>query len=228
MAGDPKDTELLRACGRGDADAIARFEARYFAGIPAALARMKLPPDAIDEVIQMVREKLFVARPDAPPRVVELAEHANLRALVKVTAVRTALDLRRRDRRIDPSGDGAVLDAIAPDADPELAALREEQRAAVKLAIEDAVRALAPRERSLLRLHLIHRLSMGEIAGIYGVHLATAARWLARVRDKLELESKRRLRERTGLDGAELDSAVQAAQSRLEVSFRRLLDTQDG
>ena len=69
---------------------------------------------------------------------------------------------------------------------------------------------------------------MDEIAGLYGVHRATAARWVDRIRDKLEVETKRRLRERTGLAGAELDSAVRLVQSRLEVSFRRLLGTQSG
>jgi RNA polymerase sigma-70 factor, ECF subfamily len=219
------DAELARACAAGDAEAIARFESLYFTGLPPALARMGLGRDAIDEVVQILRERFFVARPDAPPRVLELVGKGDLAALVRIAGVRIALNLRRRDQRIDPSEEDAIFDAIAPDADPEVAVLQAEQRAALKRAVEDAVRGLEPRERGVLRLHLIHGLSIDEIGRVYHVHRATAARWLDRIRDRLERESRRLLEERTGLAGRDLESAVRLVQSRLEVSFRRVLQT---
>jgi RNA polymerase sigma-70 factor (ECF subfamily) len=75
----------------------------------------------------------------------------------------------------------------------------------------------------VLKLHLVHRLSIDEIGRAHGVHRATAARWLERVRDELQAETRRLLRQRLGLDLAGIDSMVALVESRLEVSFRRLL-----
>ena len=46
-------------------------------------------------------------------------------------------------------------------------------------AFAKAIAGLDARERGLLRLHVVHGLSATAIAGVFGVHRATAKRWLA-------------------------------------------------
>jgi RNA polymerase sigma-70 factor (ECF subfamily) len=218
------DLYLAAACARGDAAALRAFEGRTFPGARAVLARMGLDQDEMDEVLQIVRERLFVAAPGQAPRILSAAGHGDLGGLVRVAAIRTALNLRRRDQRLDRSGDEAILAALAPDADPELALLQERHRAAVKRAVEDALAALEPRERNVLRLHLLHGLSIDDIGKHYQVHRATAARWLATVRDRLDREARRLLRERLDLTRPEVDSLLGIVDSRLHVSFGRILE----
>jgi RNA polymerase sigma-70 factor, ECF subfamily len=225
---DEVDEEALAAaCARGEDGAIRTFEARYFGGIVPALRRMGLGAAEIDEVTQAVRERLFVAEGDAPPRVAGVAGQGDLRALVRVMAIRAALNARRRDRRL-VLDDAPLLDQLAPSGDPELQAIAEAGRAAVRQAFEGALAGLDRKERALLRMHLLHRLTLEDIARVYRVHRATAARWLAAVRDKLERDTRRSLRQALGSEGRELDSVLQAARSRLELSFDRLLGSTRG
>lgn len=58
----------------------------------------------------------------------------------------------------------------------------------MKHAIEDAAAELAPRDRALLRLHLVERASIDDIAALYRVHRATVARWIQSAREIVESE----------------------------------------
>jgi len=215
---------LALACARGDAKALRELEARTFPGARAVLGRMGLSADSIAEVLQILREKLLVAEPGEPAKILAAAAHGDLPGVIRVAAARTALNLRRKDHRLDV-GDAQLLRELAPDDDPELAALKDQHRAAFKAALEDAVAGLAAQERNVLRMHLLHALSIDAIGTTYQVHRATAARWLGSIREKLDRETRRLLRERQGLTDPEVDSLVRLVESRIEVSFRRVLES---
>jgi RNA polymerase sigma-70 factor (ECF subfamily) len=145
-----------------------------------------------------------------------------LPGVLRVAAARTALNLRRKDHRVDV-GDERLLRELCPDDDPELCALKDQHRAAFKSALEDALASLGAQERNVLRMHLLHALSIDAIGTTYQVHRATAARWLTTIREKLDTETRRLLRERKGLTDPEVDSLVRMVESRIDVSFRRVL-----
>lgn len=218
---------LALACARGDPGALRELEARAFPKAEAALRRVGVSADMIADVLQIVRTWLLVAEPGQAPRILNAAVHGNLTGLVRVVAVRQALNLRRKDRRID-AGDGRLLQQLAPGDDPEIAALKAEHRVAFKTAIEDAVAALTSQDRNVLRMHLIHGLSIDAIGHSYQVHRATAARWLAAIRARIDSESRRLLRERQGLADAEIDSLVRLAERHIHVSFHRVLESTAG
>lgn len=213
---------LALACARGDAKALRELEARAFPGARAVLGRMGLPPDTIAEVLQILREKLLVAEPGEEPKILAAAAHGDLPGVIRVAAARTALNLRRKDHRLDV-GDERLLRELCPDDDPELVALKDQHRAAFKSALEDALASLTAQERNVLRMHLLHALSIDAIGSTYQVHRATAARWLTTIREKLDQETRRLLRERKGLTDPEVDSLVRLVESRIDVSFRRVL-----
>jgi RNA polymerase sigma-70 factor (ECF subfamily) len=83
-------------------------------------------------------------------------------------------------------------------------------------AVEDVLRDLDPCERNVLRMHMVHQLSIDEIGRTYEVHRATAARWLTSIRDRLQDETRKLLRDRLGLADRELDSLFRVVESQLE------------
>ncbi|MCE9580491.1 MAG: sigma-70 family RNA polymerase sigma factor [Deltaproteobacteria bacterium] len=218
------DLYLAWACGRGDDAAIRAFERLYFGAARVALARMQLDASGIDEVLQMVREKLFVTADGAPAKVLALAGRGNLGTLVRVTAVRLALNLQR-DARLAPddTSDDDVVAALSSETDPQRQVIAQHERAALKQAIEAAVRGLEPRQRNLVRMHLLHRLSIDEISALYRVSRATAARWLAQARADIERGTRRYLHEQLALAPSGIDSMLKVVQQSLEVSFERIL-----
>jgi RNA polymerase sigma-70 factor (ECF subfamily) len=220
---DAVEVFLACACAAGDAAAMAELERRFFAAVPAALARLGLGRDEVAEVQQVLRVKLFVADGGAP-RIEAYAGHGQLGGLVRVAAIRAGLDLLRQRGRIDQDADGFDDLPVAAD-DPELARLKAQHRAAFKAAFEDAVRGLAARERSLLGLAIVKGLGIDKVAAIYGVHRATAARWITQARANLTHAVQERLGARLGVDPAEAAGLLPLVESQLELSLERLLRT---
>lgn len=231
---DADELYLACACALGDRVALATFEQRYFAVVPAALSRLSLGRDEIAEVEQLLRVRLFVppqgadADPadDAPgssARVVAYAGHGRLGGLVRVAAVRAGLNLLRDRGRLHGDASDGLEDVPISGDDPELARLKAQHRAAFKAAFEEAVAMLEPRERSLLGLAIVRGLGIDRIGAIYGVHRATAARWVAAARANLTRAVHRTLAARLGVRDATAEALLPLVESQLELSLDRLL-----
>lgn len=87
----------------------------------------------------------------------------------------------------------------------------------------EACAALEPRLRAALRMHLVDELTIDPIGVAYGVHRATAARWIQRAKDELAADTHRRLRAVLALTATELDRVAALVSSQLDVSRSQLL-----
>jgi len=216
-AGDAEETALAAACANGDADSIRTFEARYFGCIPGIVRKLRLPEDDAHEVAQTLRQRLFVGGPEGAG-VVSYAGGGKLAGLVQVAATRIALNLRRGRQRI--------ADEVAPEpvtAGGDTAYAKAEYRERIKQAIEDAAAGMSARDRALLRLHLVERASIDDVAAVYRVHRATAARWIQTARETLTSHTRKNF-----LAGADLDTHDEAGlaslvESQLTLSLSRIL-----
>ena len=217
---------LACACALGDSTAITAFERAYFGVIPAALSRLSLGRDEIAEVEQILRVRLFVTDADsenAMPRIIAYAGQGQLGGLLRVAAVRAGLNMLRDRGRLD-QGDDDGLEQIPIAADnPELVRLKAQHRVAFKAAFEEAVGGLTARERSLLDLSIVKRLGIDRIGAIYGVHRATAARWVTSARENLSRAVHRILATRLGARGSDVENLLPLVESQIELSLERLL-----
>ncbi|HVQ13645.1 MAG TPA: sigma factor-like helix-turn-helix DNA-binding protein, partial [Vicinamibacterales bacterium] len=103
--------------------------------------------------------------------------------------------------------------------DVELEVIRRRYCSAFEAAIARALAALPVRDRTLLRLRFVERVEVDRIATMYGVHRATATRWLADGRVRLVDETRRILTTELGATGAEIDSIAGLVRSHLHVSL---------
>jgi RNA polymerase sigma-70 factor, ECF subfamily len=216
--------DLWIACASALADpaALAAVEARYLPDVDAALRKMGLSQDRISEVKQGLRRLLFVGDGESPPRIGEYRGSGDLRAWMRVTAMRAALKLIRKDGRVTGSDD-ALLEARAPDDDPELAYMKAAYRAAFKAAFQEALESLQGRERTLLKQQIVDGLGIDELGALYEVHRATAARWVAAAREKLLLRTRRTFMMRARISSDECESIMRMVRSQLDVSLHRRL-----
>ncbi len=74
----------------------------------------------------------------------------------------------------------------------------------------------------MLRGHFVGGLTIDDLAGRYGVHRATAARWIAAARDRLLVATRRAAAARLESTDAEVDSLMHLVASQLEFSLSRL------
>ena len=213
------DVYLACACAAGERNAIDCLERTYLKPLRPAIARLGAGAALIDDVMARVRERLFAAD---PPAIAQYQGRGDLSSWLKVVVMREAVARLRKDHHL-PAQDEEIEALMSPADDPELEVMRHKYRGEFRQAFEEAMAALETRERIVLRYHLIDRLSIDQIAAIHGVHRATAARWLARVRERLYKRTRRALLDRLGVSSRELDSILRLIRSQLDVSIGKHL-----
>jgi RNA polymerase sigma-70 factor, ECF subfamily len=217
-----EDLYLAWWCRRGDPAAISAFEGHFQEDLAHAAARFSELPT--DELRQLLRVKLFVGSPDVLPKIREYSGAGSLRGWLRVTAVRTFIDVtrsQRRQLREQPLDDHEILGI----SDPQGTALRAELAVAVKKAFAEAVAKLEPRQRVFLRHAYVDRHTLDQIALHYSIHRTTVARTLAAAREHLIAETRAGTAAAIGVDDDELASVIRALDSRIDLELSKVFDT---
>ena len=215
------ELHLAMACAAGQPAAIAHLERAYLDVVAPALARLGVPAALVDDVRATVRQRLLVAEPGhATPRIVGYAGHGRLRGLVQVSATRLGLDELRRHQRQAPLDGTAEAIAVG---DVELSVIKAQLRGPFVDGLRAAMAALPARDRTLLRLHFLGGVTLEQLATMHAVHRATIVRWLAAARAAVWEGTRAHVAGLTSTD--DLDELFALVQSRVELSFERLLAT---
>ncbi|HEY4242033.1 MAG TPA: sigma-70 family RNA polymerase sigma factor [Kofleriaceae bacterium] len=227
------DLALASACLAQEPTAHAAFDA-VLSEVDAAAATTRSGRDLADEVKQILRVQLLVARPDRAAGIAGYRGRGPLRGWVRITATRELIrqqKKRRRDTPLEGGGTAATgrsLDEVLGGAsDPMLSQLKAEYRGEFAVALREAIANLSAEDRTLLRQQVAQGMSIDEIGAAFGVHRATAARWLNRARGALVAATRAALATRLRLPVDEIDSVIRLVQSRLDASVVRYLGKDD-
>jgi RNA polymerase sigma-70 factor (ECF subfamily) len=210
------DVRLARACAEGMPAALATFEARFGALIDAAAAKGSGP-----DLAQAIRAMLFAGD---KKKIAGYGGKAPLEHWLRVVVARAVQSERRKKTPLGaPSADEEILGHVASLATPERDLGNLEMKEAYRAAFGAAFAALGPRERTLLRLHVIDKLGIDALAKALGGHRATIARQIAAARERLAQDTLDRVRSATGMSEPELASAIRSIRSQIDLSLERVL-----
>jgi RNA polymerase sigma-70 factor (ECF subfamily) len=215
--------DLYLACAviAGVPSALAAFDKILRTDLPPAIRTIDNQPDAIDEVLQLLREKLLVPS-DGVLRLESYSGHGPLGGWLRVSALRIALSMRRR-RQPELAADdelAAILD-LAPNA--EVKVLAVQVGSDLRDALRAALAAQPARIRTVLRMYYADNQGVEDIGRVYNVHASTVSRWLAKARADILAHTRAELM--TRLQTSQVDSLLGHAAS-LEISLETLLRTQ--
>jgi RNA polymerase sigma-70 factor, ECF subfamily len=219
------DLVLAAACCAQEPSAHAAFDA-VLTEVDAAGASTRSPPDLVEDVKQLLRVQLLVVKDGKPPGIAGYRGKGPLRGWVRITATRELIRHQRKRAREAPS-DRPLDEALADASDPVLSQLKAEYRTEFASALREAISELDAEDRTLLRQQIVDQLSIDEIGAAFGVHRATAARWLQRARGALVTATQGRLAARLHVPVDEIDSVIRLVQSQLDASVVRYLRDSD-
>jgi RNA polymerase sigma-70 factor (ECF subfamily) len=217
------DLYLAFGCSIGDPAAVAAFDHAVLRDLPRALRRGDLDPAHLDDTRQQVATKLLARTGPTPPAIAQYSGRGSLRGWVRVIAIRESGRLLAGHAHEKPSGDDALFDAVAHGVAPSQSQLKEAYRQTFKRAFEASLAALSFHDRLLLRQHFLDELSIDRLAALHDVHRATAARWIAKLVEKLLADTRARLETELAVSQDELDSVLRLIQSCLDASIDRAL-----
>jgi len=220
----PVDLALCAAVVARHPEAMRIFEREFIAPLVRPLARFR--SDALsEEALQTVRQKLLV---DGSARIESYTGKGPLSKWVEVVAVRTAVSLRRKDREV-PVGEDVLMHLVDRSGiDPALAHLKQTYRAQFDRAWRAALRALEPRDRTVLRLKVQDGLPAARIAALHGVHETTAARWLRDIRETLRATVRADLTAQLAVTDSELDSIFRLIHSQIDATLGEISSDSEG
>ena len=216
------DLFLACAIANGDRAAVAHFTEHVEPSVRIVVTRIVKDTDVAADVIAAVREKLVVGLDARGPRISDYGGHGDLVVWVRVIAIRAALT-QLRAQRLNVPADEQLWELASPAADPALLALKRDSAAHIKDAFHAGLAALSPRQRNLLRQHLLDGLTIDELGAIYQVHRVTAARWLTAARSDLWSHTKQQLRQALGVSDRSIGEMLDDIRSTLDLSIERAL-----
>jgi RNA polymerase sigma-70 factor, ECF subfamily len=207
-----RTTELFLACAcaHRDATAIAYLERDTFAEVEAVHRRFPTLGLPLDDVKQRMRETLVLRD---PPAVAAYAGTGSLRGWVRAAALHMLLNVVQRETREEPTDEALFEVMVGSDPSAEAAYVKLACRAELEGALAVAMASLSDRDRGLLRHAFVDGRSVDEIGAIYGVHRATAARWVAAARAQLVDFTRADLVRRLAISETEARSIIAAALS---------------
>ena len=215
------DLALAAACAAKEPTALEAFD-HVLTEVDAAGASTGATKDLVDDVKQLLRLQLLVPKDGKPAGIEGYRGKGPLRGWVRITATRELIrhkKKRARDTPLDRSLDRLLTTNI----DPGLAALKAEYRAEFAVALREAIDDLSAEDRTLLRQQIVDDMSIDAVGAVYGVHRATAARWLNRARAALVAATHRRLAARLKLPVDQIESVIRLVSSQLDASVIRYL-----
>jgi RNA polymerase sigma-70 factor (ECF subfamily) len=213
------DLWLASGCAAGHRSALVELE-RILASLRPTLARMGATAVMIDDLLQIHRTRLLSGSDDHPPRIRGYRGRGDLRSWLKVALVRDAVRALRKDDHVSHDDD-EIERLMDPQGDAELQAMKDTYRDRFRVAFAQALAGLEPRDRNVLRYHLLDGLAIDDIGAIYRVHRATAARWLVKIREDLYERTRAELMRSLALGPSEIDSVLRLIRSRLDASIAR-------
>jgi RNA polymerase sigma-70 factor, ECF subfamily len=197
-----QDLFLATACARGDRIAWEYFADRVPALVAYAARICRNAPDGEDTAHRLIASLL-----EDKSKIGGYNGLSSLAAWLRAAAAHAAVDRFRRAAREVPLDEmdrcpaGSVLDAQAPE---ELV----DSRWVPTLCriLTEHIRRLPARDRLMLSLYYLHEVPLRAIGRHFGVHEATASRWLDRLRSTLRKSTERELRVRHRLTRRETAS----------------------
>lgn len=217
------DVLLALACARGDERALRELDHRLAQVVPRAVSRLRSGGAFVEEVRQLLSQRLLVPAAGGAARVLDYRGKGPLERWLRAAALRVALNLLESDKSPREQGESAIRALPDQGVDPELHHLRSRYAPQLKEAVETALQGLSPKERNFLRLYFVEGLTVEQIGAMQGAHKSTVSRWITRARETVGAQVRQLLGDKLRLSAGELESLMGVLQSELELSLLRVL-----
>ena len=212
-----QDLYLACACLHDVDNALRSFKARYFADVAQAVKRFDSSSSFADEVYQRLSDTLFVGREPGRGKIAGYSGRGPLGGFITTSAKRIALRLSAGAKRFQ--GEAELVKQFSHFTEQETALVKLRYRETFNQALSIALRQLAQRDRLVLRMNLVERVSTTRIATLYKVSQPTVSRWIQRTARQIFATVKDLVCDELNIDTRELESLLLVVRSQIEITL---------
>jgi len=212
-----QDLYLACACLHGAPGAVGAFAEKFSPIIKAIAHRFNSSSAFGDDVEQQLNEVLFVGAAEGRARIGRFAGGGALLGFVSTAARRVAL--RQAQARPGFQGEEELVEQFADVRDQEMDILKERYRQTFNNALPIALRQLPRRDRLILRMNVVERVSTTKIASIYKVSQPTVSRWIQGAASRIFAVVKELVCEELEIDTKEMQSLLTLVRSQIDLTL---------
>lgn len=217
----PRDTLgdlfLACACAGNVPGALQAFRERMFPVVVLALRPFDESEAFAEEVFQRLSGSLFVSAIPAQGKITRYRGQGSLAGFVATSARRIALRLSTDSARFQ--GEAELVHHFSQFEEQETSLLKLRYRDTFNRALAVALRGLSRRERLVLRMNLVERVSTTRIAAIYRVSQPTVSRWIQRSAKNIFAAVKGLVCDELAIDTRELESLLLLVRSQIDITI---------
>lgn len=222
-----EDLVLVERALQGERAAHGELERRLVGSCRAGALRVLGSDAAADEALQRLRERLLLGGGGTKPRLLSYSGRGPLAKWLRAVGMNVALELKRREHP-ERQDEDALVELASLDQSPDARVLQARDKVHFQLAFKDALRALEPQLRTLLRMRYVDGLSLDDSAKAFGVHRTTAMRWLEKAHQQVLDDTRAELRVRLRISPKDLNSLVRVLELSLAGRLEQLLASKSG
>src|SRR4051812_10435991 len=216
-----EDVYLACACAARVRGAQAAFEARYGRVIRRPVSRVLDTADERQEAEQRAWQNLLVDCGDGPPRISQYLGRGPLEKWISVAAMRIAISFGRTESAERRLREKAIAEASG--VDPAALFSKGDLRDAFQSAVIEALAALKPRERLVMKLFLVSGMTLDAIGKSLGITRQAVSKTLARARETIIERVEASVQRTLKMTKEDLTSVLRYVASQLDVSISRVL-----
>jgi RNA polymerase sigma-70 factor, ECF subfamily len=212
------DLYLACGCALGKKQALAYLDRALQPVVRAVLERYKGARSAGD-LLQILREQLLLPTADGRRGIDGFSGQGRLVNWLRIVTARTAARLVRREERESPMEEAAIERAVMPGEDAELAHFKRHYRQKFVLALREALEELNAKDRTLLRLHYVERLTIEQMTPLYKSTRSTVGRWILNARQALVDATRAAMMKRLQVSPQECESILRLIESQVDITL---------
>ncbi len=216
-----EDLFLAYACTLGVAAAREALDRSIMADVPKAIRRVSTDPAFVADVAADLRLALLDEHEGRSSVLDRYQGKGPLRSFVMVLAMRRAIDRKRRQKEIS-TAPRALVELAAENPNVTQVGSSELSDAFLEV-LKERLSTLPPRDRNVLRLHIVDGIPAEAIARMYGVHRATATRWITDVKRVVFEETRDSLQRRLNVSPSTFESFAREAALGLDANLSTFL-----
>ena len=218
-----EDLFLATACARGNRIAWEYFADDYLPLLHRMATQACRQVQEGEDVAQEIAENLLADK----SKLAAYDGRGTLAGWLRVTVSHAAIDRFRRKRREvsldEEDGSRPGNYAAGPASDPPADKVDSPWGSVLSRLLESHIRRLPPRDRLILGLYYVENVPLKLIGRRFGVHEATASRWLDKLRSEIRKSVERELCVKHGLRPGEVSSLWQWVAEREQFSLKEVL-----
>lgn len=214
-----QDLFLACACSTGVRNALTCFRQEFLPVTIATVRSFDPSPQFAEEIYQLLSETLFVKRPSGVTKIEQYTGQGRLAGFVR-TAVRR-IALRQSANAPKFEGEEALLDQFSRFDELETLIYKLQCERVFSEALRVALRRLPRRDRLILRMNLVEKVSTTRLATMYKVSQPTISRWIQRSSRTIFDTVKDLVCDELEVDTRELQSLLSLVRSQIDITISR-------